>query len=98
MEAAIEQRRQFFEAKKDRLYQIEIFYAVVLEGPRSKTGVGAALGQLVRDPAGGVAELKAQFTNSAMKGLAALPYRTRLGAPGPASKNLHSAAQRPHAH
>ena len=67
VEAAIEQRRQFFEAKKDRLYQIEIFYAVVLEGSRSKTGVGAALAQLLRDPAGGVAELKAQFTNSAMK-------------------------------
>ena len=67
VEAAIEQRRQFFEAKKDRLYQIEIFYAVVLEGSRSKTGVGAALAQLLRDPAGAVAELKAQFTNSAMK-------------------------------
>ena len=67
VEAAIEQRRQFFEAKKDRLYQIEIFYAVVLEGSRSKTGVGAGLAQLLRDPAGGVAELKAQFTNSAMK-------------------------------
>ena len=67
VEAAIEQRRQFFEAKKDRLYQIEIFYAVVLEGSRSKTGVGAALAQLLRDPAGGVAELKAQFTNGAMK-------------------------------
>src|SRR5271157_3176188 len=67
VEAAIEQRRQFFEAKKDRMYQIEIFYAVVLEGSRSKTGVGAALAQLLRDPAGGVAELKAQFTNSAMK-------------------------------
>jgi type IV secretion/conjugal transfer VirB4 family ATPase len=65
--AAIEQRRQFFEAKKDRLYQIEIFYAVVLEGSRSKTGVGAALAQLLRDPAGAVAELKAQFTNDAMK-------------------------------
>ena len=67
VEAAIEQRRQFFDAKKDRLYQIEIFYAVVLEGSRSKTGVGGALAQLLRDPAGGVAELKAQFTNSAMK-------------------------------
>src|SRR6202167_3836966 len=67
VEAAIEQRRQFFEAKKDRLYQIEIFYAVVLEGSRSKTGVGAALAQLLRDPAGAVAELKAQFTNDAMK-------------------------------
>src|SRR3984885_13173373 len=67
VEAAIEQRRQFFEAKKDRLYQIEIFYAVVLEGSRSKTGVGAALAQLLRAPAGAVAELKAQFTNGAMK-------------------------------
>jgi type IV secretory pathway VirB4 component len=69
VEAAIEQRRQFFEAKKDNLYQIEIFYAIVLEGSRSKTGVGAALAQLLRDPAGGIAELKAQFTNSAMNPL-----------------------------
>ena len=53
VEAAIEQRRQFFEAKKDHLYQIEIFYAIVLEGSRSKTGVGAAIAQLLRDPAGG---------------------------------------------
>ncbi len=67
VEAAIEQRRQFFEAKKDHLYQIEIFYAIVLEGSRSKTGVGAALAQLLRDPSGGIAELKAQFSNNAMK-------------------------------
>jgi type IV secretory pathway VirB4 component len=67
VEAAIEQRRQFFEAKKDHLYQIEIFYAIVLEGSRSKTGVGAALVQLLRDPSGGIAELKAQFSNNAMK-------------------------------
>ena len=67
VEAAIEQRRQFFEAKKDHLYQVEIFYAVVLEGSRSKTGVGAALAQLLRDPAGAIGELKAQFTNNSMK-------------------------------
>ena len=67
VEAAIEQRRQFFEAKKDHLYQIEIFYAIVLEGSRSKTGVGVALARLFRDPAGGIGELKAQFTNNAMK-------------------------------
>jgi type IV secretion system protein TrbE len=67
VEAAIEQRRQFFEAKKDHLYQIEIFYAIVLEGSRSKTGVGAALTRLFRDPAGGIGELKAQFTNDSMK-------------------------------
>ena len=56
VEAAIEQRRQFFEAKKDRLYQIEILYAIVLEGSRSKTGLGAALTRLFRDPAGGSRE------------------------------------------
>ena len=67
VEAAIEQRRQFFEAKRDDLYQIEIFYAIVLEGSRSKTGIRAAIAQLLRDPAGAIGELKAQFTNKAMK-------------------------------
>jgi hypothetical protein len=31
VQAAIEQRRQFFESRRDHLYQIEIFYCVVLE-------------------------------------------------------------------
>ena len=69
VQAAIDQRRQFFEAKRDRLYQIEIFYCIVLEGARSKTGVGAALSRLFSDPAGAFAELKTQFTNSKMKTL-----------------------------
>ena len=67
--AAVEQRRKFFEAKRDHLYQVEIFYCILLEGARSKTGVGAALGQLFRDPAGAIGELKAQFTNDNMKTL-----------------------------
>ena len=61
VEAAIDQRRQFFEAKRDCLYQIEIFYCIVLEGARSKTGIGAALVRLLRDPAGAMDELKAQL-------------------------------------
>jgi type IV secretory pathway VirB4 component len=69
VEAAIDQRRQFFEAKRDRLYQVEIFYCIVLEGARSKTGVGAALARLFRDPAGAIDELKTQFANSSMKTL-----------------------------
>src|ERR1700690_1772818 len=69
VEAAIDQRRQFFETKRDRLYQIEIFYCVILEGVRSKTGVGAALARLLRDPAGAVDELKTQFAGSSMKTL-----------------------------
>jgi type IV secretion system protein VirB4 len=69
VEAAIDQRRQFFEAKRNRLYQVEIFYCVVLEGARSKTGVGAALTRLFRDPAGAMDELKTQFAGSSMKTL-----------------------------
>ncbi len=69
VEAAIDQRRQFFEAKRDHLYQVEIFYSIVLEGARSKTGVAPALTRLFHDPAGAIDELKAQFTNGSMKTL-----------------------------
>src|SRR5579863_8079584 len=62
VEAAIEQRRKFFEAKRDHLYQIEIFYCILLEGSRSKTGVGTALARLLRDPEGAIAELKSPRT------------------------------------
>ena len=69
VEAAIDQRRKFFEAKRDHLYQVEIFYCILLEGTRSKTGVGTALARLLRDPEGAIAELKSQFTNDSMKTL-----------------------------
>jgi type IV secretion/conjugal transfer VirB4 family ATPase len=69
VEAAIDQRRQFFEAKLDRLYQVEIFYCMVLEGARSKSGVAAALARLFSDPAGALEELKTQFSGSSMKTL-----------------------------
>ena len=67
VQAAVEQRRQMFEAKKEHLFQIEIFYVIILEGSRSKTGVGAGITRLLRDPAGGFAELRSQFSNKAMK-------------------------------
>ena len=69
VEAAIDQRRQFFEAKSDHLYQVEIFYCILLEGARSKTGVAPALARLFHDPAGAADELKAQFINGSMKTL-----------------------------
>jgi type IV secretion system protein VirB4 len=69
VEAAIEQRRKFFETKRDHLYQVEIFYCILLEGARSKTGVGAAFARFFRDPAGAVGELKAQFATDSMKTL-----------------------------
>jgi type IV secretion system protein VirB4 len=69
VEAAIDQRRKFFEAKQEHLYQVEIFYCVLIEGARSKTGVGAALARLLHDPGGALAELKSQFTSDSMKTL-----------------------------
>jgi type IV secretion/conjugal transfer VirB4 family ATPase len=69
VEASNDQRRQFFEAKRDHLYQIEIFYCILLEGARSKTGVAPALARLFHDPAGAIDELKAQFINGSMKTL-----------------------------
>jgi type IV secretion system protein VirB4 len=78
VEAAIDQRRQFFETKRDRLYQVEIFYAIVLEGPRSKSGVGAAFAQLFRDPAGAIGELRTQFTSNSMKTLLRSQIETAL--------------------
>jgi type IV secretion/conjugal transfer VirB4 family ATPase len=67
IDAAIDQRREFFESKRDRLYEIELFYVIVLEGARSKTGIMPALLRMPRDPQGGIRELKAQFTSDNMK-------------------------------
>jgi len=67
IDAAIDQRRQYFESKRDRLYEVELFYVIVLEGARSKTGILSALGRFPRDPQGALRELKAQFTNDNMK-------------------------------
>lgn len=69
VEAAVDQRRRFFASKRDSLYQIEIFYVVLLEGARSKQGVGTAIHRIFSDPAGAIGELRAQFTNNSMKTL-----------------------------
>ena len=58
VQAAVDQRRQFFEQKSDRLYRIEIFYFVAIEGVRSKSGLVAAFRQLFHDPSGALNELK----------------------------------------
>jgi type IV secretion system protein VirB4 len=67
IDAAIKQRRDYFESKRDHLYRIEIFYVVLLEGSRSKTGIMAALKRFPRDPDGALRELKAQFSSSRTK-------------------------------
>src|SRR5215468_8028009 len=67
VQAAVNQRKDFFASKLESLFEVEIFYAVVIEGTRSRTGVAAALKQLATDPMAGLRELKAQFSNDKMK-------------------------------
>jgi type IV secretion/conjugal transfer VirB4 family ATPase len=76
IDAAIDQRREFFESKRERLYEIELFYVIVLEGARSKTGIMPAILRMPHDPQGGIRELKAQFTSDNMKVL----LRTQIDA------------------
>ena len=69
VEAANDQRRKLFEAKRDSLFQVEIFYVVLIEGARSKQGVATALARFAHDPAGAMNELNAQFIGNRMKTL-----------------------------
>jgi type IV secretion system protein TrbE len=78
VEAAVEQRRRFFESKRDNLYQIEIFYVVLLEGARSKRGIGTAIGRFFSDPSGAIGELQAQFSNNSVKTLLRLQIEADL--------------------
>jgi type IV secretion/conjugal transfer VirB4 family ATPase len=67
VDTAVDHRRRYFESKRDRMYRIEIFYVIVLEGQRSQTGILAALKRLPKDFQGGLRELKAQFAGDKMK-------------------------------
>src|SRR5215469_16191587 len=54
VQAAVDQRKQFFAQKLDKLFTVEIFLAIVIEGTRSKTGIAAALARIPQDPNGGL--------------------------------------------
>ncbi len=67
IDTAIDQRRDYFEAKLDQLYKIEIVYVVLLEGSRSKTGILAALKRFPSDREGAMREIRAQFSSNGTK-------------------------------
>ena len=67
IQAAVEQRKEFFREKLHRLYDTEIFFAIVIEGTRSQTGIAAALSRLPQDPKGGLQEIRTQFSNDRLK-------------------------------
>jgi len=64
-----DRRRKLFREKADRLFDIEIYYCILLEGARSKAGLNAAIHRLFHDLAGGLDELRAQFSNRRTKTL-----------------------------
>ncbi|MGC1782102.1 MAG: hypothetical protein WA708_06255 [Acidobacteriaceae bacterium] len=62
--AAVEQRSAFLESKSDRLYSIEIFWVVMIDGSYAKTGLLHALSQLPKQPRSSLGDLRALFSGS----------------------------------
>jgi type IV secretion system protein VirB4 len=60
--AAVEQRAAFLKSKSDRLYSIEIFWVVMVDGSYQKTGLLHALSQLPKEPRSSLRDLRALFS------------------------------------
>ncbi|MBT9331977.1 VirB4 family type IV secretion system protein [Paracidobacterium acidisoli] len=67
--AAVEQRSAFLQSKADRLYSIEIFWIVMVDGNYAKTGLLHALSQLTKSPRAGMKELKSLFAGKQQRTL-----------------------------
>ncbi len=62
--ATVEQRAEFLAAKADRLYTIEIFWIVMVDGSYAKAGLLNALSQLPKSPRASLQQLRALFSAS----------------------------------
>lgn len=60
--AAVEQRAAFLRAKSERLYSIEIYWVVMIDGSYAKTGLMHALAQLPKQPRSAIRDLRALFS------------------------------------
>jgi type IV secretion/conjugal transfer VirB4 family ATPase len=67
--AAVEQRSTFLASKADRLYSIEIFWIVMIDGSYAKTGLLHALSQLPKQPRASLRELRALFSGNKERSL-----------------------------
>jgi type IV secretion/conjugal transfer VirB4 family ATPase len=67
--AAVEQRSAFLASKADRLYSIEIFWIVMVDGSFQKTSLLHALAQLPKQPRSSLRELSALFSGSKERSL-----------------------------
>jgi type IV secretion system protein VirB4 len=62
--AAVEQRSAFLQSKANRLYSIEIFWIVMIDGSYAKTGLLHALSQLPKQPRSSLRDLRALLSGS----------------------------------
>jgi type IV secretion/conjugal transfer VirB4 family ATPase len=67
--AAVEQRSAFLESKADRLYSIEIYWVVMIDGSYQKTGLLHALAALPKHPRSSLRDLRALFSGSKERAL-----------------------------
>jgi type IV secretion/conjugal transfer VirB4 family ATPase len=67
--AAVEQRNAFLASKAERLYSIEIFWIVMIDGSYAKTGLLHALSQLPKQPGASLRELRALFSGNKERSL-----------------------------
>jgi type IV secretion system protein TrbE len=63
--ATVEQRIEFLEKKAERLYQIEIFWIVMVDGNYSKAGLLHALAHFGKEPKEAFRELKSLLSGNA---------------------------------
>ncbi len=61
---AVEQRSAFLESKADRLYSIEIFWIVMVDGSYQKTGLLHALARMPKQPRSSLRGLRSLFSGS----------------------------------
>jgi type IV secretion system protein VirB4 len=69
VQAAVEERKKFFERKSDCLYQMEIFYCVLIKAGRSKSGLGKMVARLVQDPSRAANDLRTYFSSGSTRQL-----------------------------
>lgn len=62
--AAVEQRSTFLQSKADRLYSIEIYWVVMIDGSYQKTGLLHALSQLPEQPRSSLRDLRGLFSGN----------------------------------
>jgi len=62
--AAVEQRSAFLESKADRLYSVEIYWVVMINGRYQKTGLLHALSQFPKQPRSSLRDLRALFSGN----------------------------------